>query len=226
MTAASTLRWLALLGLLCGTAVVHAQATAPSSKARTRSLHPTALGARLAAALPPASAEQLAAATRAFVGAYACEFDQSVTVTSNERTQGYVDVSFGKSRWTMKPVLSSTGALRLEDVKGRMLLLQIATKSMLMDTVAGRRTIDNCVHEQQRHVAQPSLSQSLGIDPALAAAAAAAGTAAGTTPGTTPGTTAGTTAGALAASPPGASSTRLATAPTLTAALEAEAPGP
>ena len=37
----------------------------------------------------------------------------------------------------MKPVLSSTGALRLEDVKGRVLMLQIANKSMLMDTQAG-----------------------------------------------------------------------------------------
>jgi hypothetical protein len=52
--------------------------------------------------------------------------------------------------WTMKPVLSHTGALRLEDVKGRMLMLQIANKSMLMDTQIGQRVVDNCVHEKQR----------------------------------------------------------------------------
>jgi len=50
----------------------------------------------------------------------------------------------------MKPVLSSTGALRLEDVKGVGLLIQIANKSMLMDTKAGKRLVDDCVHEKQR----------------------------------------------------------------------------
>ena len=50
----------------------------------------------------------------------------------------------------MKPVLSSTGALRLEDVKGRMLMLQIANKSMLLDTQVGQRIVDGCVHEKQR----------------------------------------------------------------------------
>jgi hypothetical protein len=47
-------------------------------------------------------------------------------------------------------VLSSTGALRLEAVKGNTLLLQIANKSMLMDQKAGRRVVDGCVHEKQR----------------------------------------------------------------------------
>ena len=49
----------------------------------------------------------------------------------------------------MRPVLSSTGAVRLEDVKGQTLMLQIAYKSMLMDVGAGRRLADNCVHEVQ-----------------------------------------------------------------------------
>ena len=56
-----------------------------------------------------------------------------------------VDVVFGKNTYTMKPVLSSTGAVRLEDVKGKTLMLQIAYKSMLMDTQAGRRLVDECV---------------------------------------------------------------------------------
>ncbi|ODU08927.1 MAG: hypothetical protein ABS84_10650 [Rubrivivax sp. SCN 71-131] len=178
MTAASTLHFVALLGLACSTAAVHAQATQSSKAIAKRSLRPAAFSAPAALVLPPASIEQLAAAARAYFGSYACEFNQSVSVATNGRHEGYVDVAFGKSLWTMKPVLSSTGALRLEDVKGRMLLLQIATKSMLMDTVAGRRTIDNCVHEKQRNVAQPAPGQSLGIDPALAAAAAAANAAA------------------------------------------------
>jgi hypothetical protein len=100
--------------------------------------------------LPKAGSEQLAAAGMTHVGAYACEFSQSVDVAANAKNEGYVDVRFGKQNWVMKPVLSSTGALRLEDVRGQMLLLQIANKSMLMDVKAGRRVVDDCVHEKQR----------------------------------------------------------------------------
>jgi hypothetical protein len=40
--------------------------------------------------------------------------------------------------------------VRLEAVgNGPMLMVQIPTKSMLMDTVRGRRIVDACVHEEQ-----------------------------------------------------------------------------
>ena len=68
----------------------------------------------------------------------------------NPKSPGYVDLTFKKAVYTMKAVQSSTGALRLEDVKGKTLLLQIANKSMLMDTKAGKRLVDDCVHEKQR----------------------------------------------------------------------------
>jgi hypothetical protein len=74
---------------------------------------------------------------------------QSVDINAR-KFDGYLDVKHRKSTWIMKPVLSHTGALRLEDVKGRMLMLQIADKSMLMDTQIGQRVVDNCVHEKQR----------------------------------------------------------------------------
>lgn len=104
--------------------------------------------------LPPADQAQLQAAEYTHYGPYECEFKQSIDVALNPKTAGYVDVKFGKSVFTMKPVLSSTGALRLEDVTGKTLLLQIANKSMLMDVKAGRRLVDNCVHEKQRIVAE------------------------------------------------------------------------
>lgn len=124
--------------------------------------------------LPSAPAEQITAAGMAHIGPYACEFDQTVHVDADGKHDGYVNVRHGKMRWTMRPVLSSTGALRLEDVKGRMLMLQIADKSMLMDTSVGRRVVDNCVHEKQRHAPPRPPGESLGIDPVRAAAAAAA----------------------------------------------------
>ena len=100
--------------------------------------------------LPPADKAQLDAAERTHFGPYECDFKQSIDVSMNPKTPGYVDVKFGKQVYTMKPVLSSTGALRLEDVKGVGLLIQIANKSMLMDTKAGKRLVDACVHEKQR----------------------------------------------------------------------------
>jgi hypothetical protein len=100
-------------------------------------------------ALPAATPEQLTAADRALKGNYDCDFNQKINV-SQASSQGYVDVTSGKSKYTMKPILSSTGALRMEDVTGRMLLLQIANKSMLMDTKLGQRVVDNCVHPSQK----------------------------------------------------------------------------
>ena len=105
------------------------------------------------ATLPAADADQLAAADRTLLGEYQCEFSQSIDVSMNPKSNGYVDVKHQKQVWTMKPVLSSTGALRLEDVKGQTLLLQIANKSMLMDQKAGRRVVDGCVHEKQKAAA-------------------------------------------------------------------------
>lgn len=99
--------------------------------------------------LPAADTEQLAAADRALRGEYACEFDQKIDVEMSPKSPGYLVVKFKNSLFTMKPVLSSTGALRLEDVTGRTLLLQIANKSMLMDTKIGQRMVDNCVHPEQ-----------------------------------------------------------------------------
>ena len=117
----------------------------------------------LAAATP----EQITAAERAHFGNYDCEFSQKVDVSMNPKNAGYVDVSFGKQLWTMKPVLSSTGALRLEDVRGKMLMLQIANKSMLMDVVAGRRIVDECVHAKQAEFARAAKASGDSLPPLL-----------------------------------------------------------
>jgi hypothetical protein len=101
-------------------------------------------------ALPEATAEQLQAAERVLTGSYDCEFGKRVSVDRNERNNGYFNLHLGNQAWTMKPVLSSTGAVRLEDVKGTAMLLQILTKSMLMDVKGGRRMVDGCVHAAQR----------------------------------------------------------------------------
>lgn len=185
MTAVLLLRTTALLALAFGALAVAAQTAAPANKTRTVRRAPPPPPVEVP--LPPAPGEQIAAAAMAHYGPYECEFNETVSVDLNSRHDGYIDVKHRKSVWVMKPVLSHTGALRLEDVKGRMLMLQIANKSMLMDTQIGRRLVDNCVHEKQRNVAQPDASESLGIDPVKAAAAAAAASAAAATVATNPG---------------------------------------
>ena len=75
----------------------------------------------------------------------------------------------------MRPVLSSTGAIRLEDVKNETLMVQIASKSMLLNVITGRRIVDDCVSPKQREL----------MDMAKAAKAAAAA-APGATPASEP----------------------------------------
>ena len=120
------------------------------------------------AALPTlavADSEQLVAASQAYVGAYDCEFKQTLSVTKHQ-VDGYVIVTFSSKAYTMKPVRSSTGAVRLEEVAGGpMLMVQIPTKSMLMDTVRGRRIVDACVHEEQVKEARADTnSNALGMN--------------------------------------------------------------
>ncbi|HWP18289.1 MAG TPA: hypothetical protein VNO84_04120 [Burkholderiaceae bacterium] len=101
-----------------------------------------------------ASPEQLAAADMVLLGTSQCEFNQTVEVSPSDKHRGYVDLRHGKRTYLMKPVLSSTGAMRLEDVRGEALYLQIANKSMLLNTRTGQRMVDECVHERQRAAAQ------------------------------------------------------------------------
>ncbi len=137
-------------------AAAQTSAPKPAAKAPAKPAAKPAARKR-AAAVPPveaplaeAGSEQLEAANIAHLGDYDCEFEQKVTVEPYAKAPGYIEVKQKAQTWVMKPVLSSTGALRLEDVKGRMLMIQIANKSMVMDTVVGQRLVDGCVHEKQR----------------------------------------------------------------------------
>ena len=136
-----------------GGAVPAAEATKPAKPAAAAK--PVGKSARKAPAqptLPQALPEQIDAAGRVYYGAYECEFNQSVTIAKSEKHAAYVDVRSGKSTWLMKPVLSTTGVVRLEDVKGETLMVQIAAKSMLLNTKTGQRIVDACVSEKQREL--------------------------------------------------------------------------
>lgn len=121
--------------------------------------------------LPEADEDQLAAAKRAYLGVYECEFKQTINIEPNAKNAGYIDVAYKKELITMKPVLSTTGALRLEDVTGRTLMVQIANKSMLLDVKVGQRLVDDCIHPEQRAAIEAARAASavpgsgLGIAP-------------------------------------------------------------
>ncbi len=104
--------------------------------------------------LPPeaASEEQIAVAERVYYGEYFCDFKQTIQIKASEKHPAYVDLRFGPSTYLMKPVLSSTGAVRLEDVKGTTLMVQIASKSMLLNVKTGTRLVDECVCPKQREL--------------------------------------------------------------------------
>lgn len=124
-----------LLGMVAGTFVAPAAAAGKKAKVEVQAA---------------ASDEQKAAAERVLYGKYQCEMGKSINVARDEQNPGYVTLQLAKQNWTMKPVLSSTGAIRLEDVKGASLLIQILTKSMVMDVKSGHRMVDGCAHETQK----------------------------------------------------------------------------
>ncbi|HEV7914105.1 MAG TPA: hypothetical protein VGP22_10075, partial [Albitalea sp.] len=103
---------------------------------------------------------------------------QSIHVAIHPLYGGYADVKHGKATYLMKPVLSSTGAIRLEDVKGETLMVQIAAKSMLMNVKAGRRLVDECVSPQQRELIEAAARARAAEAAASAASAADSGDAA------------------------------------------------
>ena len=101
-------------------------------------------------ALAEATPEQLDAAKMVYIGQYACEFNEKVDVEADSKHNGYIEVHWRKNIYTMKPVLSSTRAIRLEDVTGKTLVVQIANKSMLLDVKLGQRLVDDCESSEQQ----------------------------------------------------------------------------
>lgn len=154
--------------------------TAMAADAPAKAAKPAAKSAKAAPApiyiVPDAEPEQVKAAELVYYGMYDCEFSQTVSITQSPKHSAYVDVKHGKNDWLMKPVLSSTGAIRLEDVRGETLMVQIASKSMLLNVKSAHRIVDDCISPRQRE---------LIAEAKAAKAAADAGTATATTTSST-----------------------------------------
>ncbi|RZJ06568.1 MAG: hypothetical protein EOP39_18795 [Rubrivivax sp.] len=164
--------------ILC--AALPALAQSPAKSAARPVAKPVAKAATARKTLPPppepvlteADEAQVAASERTYLGDYACEFKEQVRIDKHPKTVGYINVAWKKQVITMRPVLSSTGALRLEDVTGRTLMIQIANKSMLLDTKIGQRLLDDCVHPEQIKLMEAARAAKLANPEAEAAEAA------------------------------------------------------
>ena len=102
---------------------------------------------------PPLAPQELSIAERVHVGHLPCELGASVQMTADTNTPGYFNLQGKGYKYRMKPVTTSTGAIRLEDEKAGAVWLQLANKSMLMDQKNGRRLADECAHPDQVAVA-------------------------------------------------------------------------
>lgn len=108
--------------------------------------------------------EELLLSTRVSVGNIPCELGQSVNLRPDADAPGYFHLQLKNQRFHLRPVMSATGALRLEDQARGAVWIQLANKSMLMDQKQGRRLADECMSplqaayaEHLRHNPAPNL---------------------------------------------------------------------
>ena len=130
-----------------------AKASPPSSRTLLHSgaVQAAAGQAAAEAALTP---EDLAIAERVHTGHIACELGASVDIQPDAQSPGRFHVQGKGFKYHMAPVATSTGAVRLEDVRAGAVWLQIANKSMLMNQKLGQRLADECMSPQQFAVAE------------------------------------------------------------------------
>ncbi len=87
-------------------------------------------------------------------GRMVCEMGNAVTVTPDPQQPARFIVQMKKNTYHMTPVETTTGAVRLEDAQAGAMWLQLANKSMLMNSKLGQRMADDCQSDQQAAVAQ------------------------------------------------------------------------
>lgn len=152
-----TQHWISVLVL--GLAVAGPAPAADKVAAKPAAKSARAPGKAAASVMPvaepqPLSAEQLAIADRVHLGRIPCELSAQVTLTRHPQAAGRFVLEIGHQRYAMEPVVTSTGAVRLEDVAAGAVWLQLANKSMLMNQKLGKRIADECMSADQLLVAQ------------------------------------------------------------------------
>ncbi len=181
--------------LCCTTTVLWAQTPANSTdvkvatrakvrpKASRTEVRSTAkqMAAGISASEAALTPEELAIAERIHVGIVPCELGASVTLLADAKVPGYFNVQIKGQKFRMFPVVTSTGAIRLEDQKVGAVWLQLANKSMLMNQKLGQRLADECMSPPQYVIAEamkkspaqsvleplkPAMPVSIAVEPA------------------------------------------------------------
>lgn len=98
--------------------------------------------------------ERVVVAEQVHTGRMVCELGNFVTVTADPQNAAAFVVQIKQHKFHMVPVVSSTGAIRLEDAQAGAMWLQLANKSMLMNSKIGQRMADECQSPDQAAVAQ------------------------------------------------------------------------
>jgi hypothetical protein len=169
---------LACLVMVSAISVAHADVVYPVKKqhktpSRSRvqlKTQATQMASGIRAAETALSPQELAIAERIEVGHIPCELGASVSVVADAHVRGYFDVQINKLKFRMAPMVTSTGAIRLEDPEAGAVWLQLSNKSMLMNQKTGTRLADACTSPAQLVVAEamiknppPSLLEPLPV---------------------------------------------------------------
>ena len=131
---------------------------APASKLRREAARkPTAPAAAMptpAEVMPALEPELIALADQVHLGQIACEMGQTVVITTDDKSPGRFFMHHKQQTYHLAPVMSQTGALRLEDPRKGAVWIQLSNKSMLMNSQLGQRLADECQSPAQAAVAQ------------------------------------------------------------------------
>ena len=104
--------------------------------------------------LPVLTEEHKDIAQRVQTGVISCELGQNVHLRAHAQADGHFVLDLGRQTFIMQPVATTSGAVRLEDLRSGAVWLQLANKSMLMNQRQGKRLADACVTPQQFEVAR------------------------------------------------------------------------
>ena len=93
---------------------------------------------------------QLSIADRVLTGTAECEFKEKVDVEKIAGHSGNFKVTYNHKTYVMVPEETTTGAIRLVDLSGAVVWIQIPMKSMLMNQKEHHRLVDGCQEDEQR----------------------------------------------------------------------------
>jgi hypothetical protein len=149
-----TLTAVAVLATLSLSALsAQAQTAAPAKKAAVAK-KPAAKAEPVSATNDNLNPAQLTIADRVMTGIAECEFKEKVDVEKIPGHSGNFKVTYNKKTYVMVPEETTTGAIRLVDLSGAVVWIQIPMKSMLMNQKEHHRLVDGCQEDEQRIAVQ------------------------------------------------------------------------